>query len=126
MTDRIRQYLISNASKGRLVYYGELVEQLDLPFNLRNTNERSELGVEIGNISIHEFSRGRPPLSCLVVRKDTNMPGGDFFKALCEESLEMVVPKTTIARQKLHREMVEECHNFWKDPVNYSKYMFDY
>ena len=39
-----------------------------------------DLAPHLDRINLYEWRRGRPLLSALVVRKDTGLPGVDFFK----------------------------------------------
>lgn len=76
---RIRRFLIKRA-KGLANYtYSQLCEELILPYDMSDQNERKLLGNLLGNISEYEVSMGRPMLSSIVVDKNLRMPGKGFF-----------------------------------------------
>lgn len=69
---RAQPILIEVAKRGAFITYGELMKKLGGP-------GRGYIGEVIGQISETEVSEGRPKLSAIVVRSDTQMVGGGFF-----------------------------------------------
>lgn len=74
----VRAELIRLASKRRTVNYSTLAKRLKLDWTHRNPNDRRLLGEMLGEVSVQEYRRGRPMLTAIVVRKDTDMPGTGF------------------------------------------------
>jgi hypothetical protein len=69
----VRQWLIETAREHRLVTYGELGEQFNIPA------WRGPMGRILGDISTSEYNDRRPFLSAIVVRQDTQRPGSGFW-----------------------------------------------
>lgn len=82
--ERIRQILISRASKDKYIVYTDLVREAKLDLDMTNPYHRKLLGELLGAISVYEHSNGRPMLSSVVVSKETAMPSDGFYK-LAEE-----------------------------------------
>lgn len=82
--ERVRQILITHASRGKYVVYTELVKEANLDLNMSNPYHRTLLGHILGAISVYEHENGRPMLSSVVVSKDSLMPSDGFYK-LAEE-----------------------------------------
>jgi 5-methylcytosine-specific restriction protein A len=70
---RIKEILIECAKKNRLIEYGKLSKELNGAISARKLNE------PLGEISLRCIKKGYPPLSVLVVNKDTQRPGEGFF-----------------------------------------------
>lgn len=62
-------------SENEIIAYGELTKKLSFPMNPRNIER------QLGVISFACKDNGLPPISVMVVNKDTLMPGESFFKA---------------------------------------------
>lgn len=84
MRDDVRKMLIEKAKEEETVTYGELMDKFGIPRGHR----KSELGIGgvVGEISNHEHNQGRPRLSAIVVRKNSQTKicskgctGGGFF-----------------------------------------------
>jgi len=66
--------LVRQAESGRPVIYGDLAEELGMP-NPRNLNyPLGSIGTTLTNLS-KEWKEKIPPLQCLVVNKNTGLPG---------------------------------------------------
>ena len=66
--------LVRQAESGRPVFYSDLAEELGMP-NPRNLNyPLGSIGTTLANLS-KEWKQKIPPLQCLVVNKNTGLPG---------------------------------------------------
>ena len=63
---------------GGLVHYGEFAKMLGI--DMDNPYFGAQVGKVLGRISEDAVAAGRPMISAIVVSKDTNPPGGGFFK----------------------------------------------
>lgn len=77
IAEKLLTFIIRNP--GKLITYGDLSKQLSFPMNPRNIEQ------PLGRISFACIENGLPPVSVMVVNKDTSMPGMGFFKAYCPE-----------------------------------------
>ncbi|WP_081647853.1 DUF262 domain-containing protein [Butyrivibrio sp. VCB2006] len=66
-------------SQEKLITYGDLCKKLSFPENPRNVE------VLLGEVSFTCKENGLPPISALVVNKDTFIPGNGFFEAYYPE-----------------------------------------
>lgn len=89
----LRQKLIEKAKSRETEYYGDIM------------NGRAIIGKLLGAISEYELRRGRPPLSAIVIRKDTKMPGKGFF----------TIPSL---QDEIRALSTEEGNVFWEDKKN--------
>ena len=85
MLEAIRKELIERARLKSPITYSTLNEQLELNLNFNNDYDRGLIGEWLGEISFHEFEKGRPLLSALVIHKGKDREQGDGFYKLCEE-----------------------------------------
>lgn len=65
------EHIVEN---NEIIQYGELANLLSIPMNPRNLDR------PLGCISEACIENGLPPVSVMVVNKDTYMPGVGFFK----------------------------------------------
>jgi hypothetical protein len=72
--------LVDLAKKGRNISYQKLCDQCSLGYDMHNPDDRNKIGSLLGEISTTEHNNGRPLISVLVFRDDTNMPGDGFFE----------------------------------------------
>lgn len=121
----IRLQLIEIARSKTTWSYSQLNNQLQLNLNFDNNLDRKLIGEWLGDISLHEFDRGRPLLSALIIHKGVDKEQGDGFYKLCEqiynegwESLK--------ANKNFEIEKITDCYSYWKDNDNYKKYKNDY
>jgi len=74
---RVRQaynVLIRQAKKQEPIYYGELMAEIG--------TDRGYIGSVVGGVSRMELKQGRPPLSALVLQKQSDEPGKGFCENL--------------------------------------------
>jgi len=78
MRHDVREKLIEVARKGETITYGDLMKSFGI--------SRRYIGAVVGEISGHEYSKGRPLMSAIVVRSNSStstcpkgVPGGGFF-----------------------------------------------
>lgn len=76
---KVRAVLIEMASLRKKVSYSRLAQLADLDFDHKMSNDRRLFGLLLGEVAREEYSRGRPLLTALVVRKDTREPGKGFL-----------------------------------------------
>jgi hypothetical protein len=125
MEREIREKLIELARLKTPWSYSQLNEQLLLGLNFKNDYDRNLIGEFLGDISIHEYEKGRPLLSSLIIHKSSDREQGNGFYKLCSgiygkkwEDLK--------ADKDFELERMKECYSFWKDNENYKKYKNDY
>ncbi len=73
------------AKQRKRTHYEDVAPLVNL--NLDTIKERNELADILGKISTYEHEEGRPMLSAVVLRKDTDMPGSGFFELARELGL---------------------------------------
>ena len=95
----LRQRLIEKAKSRETEYYSDIM------------NGRALIGKLLGAISEYELRRGRPPLSAIVIRKDTKMPGRGFFTvpSLRDEIVTMTKEEGQIFWEKKKNEVFVRC-----------------
>ncbi len=125
MTDTIRRKLIELARSKTTWSYSQLNEQLDLKLNFRNKHDRVLVGDYLEDVTIHEFEKGRPMLSSLIIHKGSDRDQGDGFYKLCEKLLNKPWQELK-ADKNFEVDRIAECFAFWKDNENYRKYKDDY
>ena len=72
--------LIELARGNRSISYQKLSDQCNLGYDMHNPDDRNKIGSLLGEISTEEHGNGRPLISVLVFRDDTNIPGDGFFE----------------------------------------------
>ncbi|NUY81891.1 hypothetical protein HUK80_13385 [Flavobacterium sp. MAH-1] len=124
MNREIRTKLIELARLKTPWTYSQLNQQLLLNLNFDNGYDRELIGDWLGEISMHEYKRGRPLLSALIIHKSTDREQGNGFYKLCSdiygddwENLK--------ADKEFEIERMKECYAFWKDNDNYKKFKND-
>ena len=85
MTKDIRLKLIELARLRTTWTYSQLNDQLMLGLDFNLEVHRQLIGEWLGEISLHEHSKGRPLLSSLITHKNGQREQGDGFYKLCEE-----------------------------------------
>jgi hypothetical protein len=80
----VRERLVAAAKSGETVTYGELMKQFGIPRG--SPNREKGIGDVVGQISMYEHSKGRPPISAIVVTAGSRtltypqgLPSGGFF-----------------------------------------------
>lgn len=104
---KLLKHVISNKKEGGLITYGELSKGLSFPMNSQNIEQ------QLGRISFACKENGLPPISVMVVNKDTLMPGIGFYKAYCSEV------RGEEAREKIAIELMNAVRNYvgWNDTL---------
>lgn len=96
------------------ISYGDLCSKLNFPMNPRNIEK------QLGVISFACKRNGLPPISVMVVNKDTLMPGVGFYKAYCpdikeeEKQWKKCFELTKEVQQYRHWDNVLEAFKEWK------------
>jgi hypothetical protein len=75
----VRDDLIATAKARGTKSYGELMKQKTYRIPRGHPTPGIGIGHVVGNISEFESSKGRPLLSAIAVRAETELPGGGFF-----------------------------------------------
>lgn len=125
MEREIRNKLIELARNKTPWSYSQLNEQLLLNLNFNNGYDRELIGEFLGNISMHEYHKGRPLLSSLIIHKSKDREQGDGFYKLCSEIYGKDWEELK-SDKDFELERMKECYSFWKDNDNYKKYKNDY
>lgn len=125
MTKDIRNLLIELARKRTTKSYSQLNDQLQLGLNFSNPLDRGLIGEMLGEVSLHEYEKGRPLLSCLITHQNGLREQGDGFYKLCEEIYGKEW-ETLKADKKWENALIAECYEFWLNPENYKKFKNDY
>ncbi len=125
MHKEIRNKLIELARLKTPWSYSQLNEQLQLGFDFSLGYDRELIGEWLGEISMHEFERGRPLLSSLIIHQAKDREQGDGFYKLCEE-LYKIPWQDLKADKNFEIEKMKECYAFWKDNENFKKFKNDY
>ena len=124
MIVRVRKYLIRFARQQTgTVSYLTLVHDAELGLNLEVSHEKSRLNEILAEISTMEYEAGRPPLSCLVKVPGSKGQGDNFYKLL--ERLGLGEWRPLKQDKEMLKNMIEECHEFWRDDANYNKYLME-
>lgn len=111
----LRSILMGHASRGKLRFYSEIVEELGVAkFDAHHPGFHKMLG----DISVYEHEHRRPLLSALVVTAEESMPGKGFF--ILAEELGSKRPKedtlTYFARE------TGELFKYWKTALETPAY----
>ena len=125
MVKDIRNKLIELARLKTPWSYSTLNEQLDLRLNFKNGYDRDLIGEWLGEISLHEHSKGRPLLSSLIIHEGPDREQGNGFYKLCE-NLYGKDWELLKAEKEFEIEKMKECYVFWKDNDNYKRYKNDF
>jgi len=125
MTKEIRLQLIELSKLRTTWTYTQLNHHLDLGLDFNNDYHRKLIGEWLGEISTHEFKRGRPLLSSLITHKNGKREQGDGFYKLCEEIFEEDWQK--LKQDKVwENNLIAECFTFWGSTKNYKKHKDDF
>jgi hypothetical protein len=125
MVKDIREKLIELARLQTTWTYSTLNEQLMLGLNFNNVYDRDLIGDWLGEISEHEYSKGRPLLSCLITHKNGMREQGDGFYKLCERLYGENWQKLK-SDKKWEKGLIADCYEFWLDPIKYKKFKNDF
>lgn len=125
MLKLIRLKLIELARNKTPWTYSQLNDQLQLGLNFKDINDRDLIGEWLGEISLYEYSKGRPLLSSLIIHKSGDREQGDGFYKLCAE-LYGEDWKNLKSNSNFELECMKDCYAFWKDNENHKMYKNDY
>lgn len=125
MIKEIRAQLIELARSKRPWSYSQLNSQLQLGLNFNSAYDRDLIGEWLGEVSLHEFQKGRPLLSALIIHKSQDREQGDGFYKLCGELYNKDWKKLKEDKDFELNEM-KECYSYWKDSDNYKQFKNDY
>ena len=81
--DNLARYLEDRAKRKRTVYYGELVAHFGLP-SLDGTWVGHPLERAFDAFDREDAEADRPFRTSMVISKEKNMPGDEYFKALSD------------------------------------------
>lgn len=124
MDKEIRKQLIEIARLRTTWTYTQLNEQLQLNLNFSDASERKLIGEWLGEVSVYEYERGRPLLSCLITHKNGLREQGDGFYKLCED-IYGENWETLKANKKWENQLIADCYEFWLKPDNYKNFKND-
>lgn len=124
MDRNIRAKLIELARLRTTWSYTQLNEQLQLNLNFSDSSERKLIGDWLGEISVHEFEKDRPLLSCLITHQNGLREQGDGFYKLCED-IYGEDWETLKANKKWENQLIADCYEFWLKPDNFKNFKND-
>lgn len=107
---RVRNILISIASKCGMIHYTELCQKAKLNLDMSIPADRGKIGNIWGEISFYEHELGHPLLSSVVV--SVNGEQGDGFFKLAEELGYGNWEKLKIGKE-FEYNMMNATHDFW-------------
>ncbi|WP_439555192.1 hypothetical protein [Dyadobacter sp.] len=125
MTTAIRTQLINLARLRTTWSYSQLNDQLQLGLNFSNSLDRDLIGEWLGEVSIHEYERGRPLISCLITHQYGMREQGDGFYKLCEQ-LYGTNWESLKTNKTWENQLIAECYEFWLAPDNYRNFKNDW
>lgn len=125
MIDDIRKKLIELARLKQTWSYSQLNNQLQLHLNFDSPHDRDRIGEWLGEISMHEYERGRPLLSSLIVHKSKDREQGDGFFKLCE-SIYNRSWEDLKADKNFEVDRIADCFSYWKNNEKYLKFKDDF
>lgn len=110
-----RPILIKVAKRGTLITYGELSNQMGGP-------GRGYIAEILEQICITEYKEGRPKLSAVVVRSDTQMVSGGFFSLpSTPEEVKRATPerwqnpRLSEADRQYWQRQLQEVYRYWRE-----------
>ncbi len=121
----IRNQLIQLARLRTTWSYSQLNDQLELGLNFTNPLDRDLIGEWLGDISVHEYERGRPLISSLITHQNGLREQGDGFYRLCER---LFGEHWELLKADKHWEngVIAECFEYWLNPDNYRQFRNDF
>ncbi|WP_452232056.1 hypothetical protein [Lacinutrix sp. MEBiC02595] len=125
MSKDIRDKLIELARRKSTWTYSQLNEQLQLGYDFNNSLDRKEIGIQLGEISVHEFNKRRPLLSALITHADNKREQGDGFYKLCAELYDEDWEDLK-ADKNWENKMIADCYEYWTNPQKYKNFKNDY
>ena len=125
MVTQIRKELIELARKKRTETYSWLNNKLGLALDFSNPSDRKLIGAWLGDISSHEYDKGRPLLSALITHKGGKREQGDGFYKLCEE-IYGTDWHTLKSDKDWENQQIANCYTFWLKSNHYKKFKNDF
>jgi hypothetical protein len=98
--------LLEIARAGEVTRYSDVAPLVGL--DMSRDNDRARMGELLDEISSFEFGGGRPLLSAVVIRIDTNIPGPGFFVLATQTGLFQGGDRTVFWVRELTR-----VHEYW-------------
>lgn len=108
--NRVRDILISVASKRSIIIYSDLCQKAALKLDMSIPADRGKIGDILGNISTFEYNSGRPLLSSVVTTVNGEQ-GDGFFKLA--EILGFGEWKKLKKTGVFEIEMMKKTHDYW-------------
>ncbi|AZQ59866.1 hypothetical protein EJ994_14065 [Maribacter sp. MJ134] len=125
MEKDIRKHLIELARLRTTRSYSQVNDVLMLGLDFSNDYHRSLVGEWLGNISAHEFEKGRPLLSALVTHKNGQREQGDGFYKLCADLLGKNWEDLKKDKE-WENGVIAKCYEFWLDKENFKNFENDF
>lgn len=113
MEEVIRRKLIEIAKLKKVISYGDLIIQCGLLINLGNIGDRNQLSRILGEISKNElgYMPQRPPLSVLVVLKNSHPPDPSY--GFYDYMDELKIRKSKETNEEMRNRLMNWCHDYW-------------
>lgn len=108
MNQTIYNQLLQVARIGGITNYSNIAHLVGL--DMASPNDREEISQLLDEISSFEYDEGRPLLSAVVIRQDTNIPGNGFFTHATRLDIHAQHDNMLFFVQELRR-----VHDFWRD-----------
>lgn len=124
MDNDLRRRLIEVARIPNNTINGQyLCDELYLGLDLQNRYDRAQFYDMLGEVSEHEYAKGRPLLSSLVVLKMHNFKR-DCFMKICHR-LGMTEDGDTLVKVDHLSEQKQSCYEYWQQDRNYQASLED-
>jgi hypothetical protein len=107
----IYRKLIEVAQAGKLITYSELAGSAGL--TVGDKGQMKQLSKALEQIALAEVAGGKPLLMVVVIREDTNMPGGGLFKFAKDHGLMGKMDELTFFTTEL-----QKVYQIWKNPLD--------
>jgi len=107
MNQALYDRLLQIARSGDVKNYGDIAPLVGLDMSL--DSDRARIGDLLDEISTFEFQNGRPFLSSVVIRGDSNIPGRGYFELATRLGLYNGDDRVVFWAHELTR-----VHNYWK------------
>lgn len=104
--------LVETAKRNNIISYQTLSNECSLGLDMADISHRNKLADIIGTISHEENENGRPLLSVVVIRSDSNQPGNGFFNLATELEL-YGGSRDDLNRLEFSTMELRRCHDYW-------------
>ena len=124
---KIRRKLIELArqGKGMTWSYSQLNDQLPLGLDFSRKQDIGQLGEWLDEISLHEYQKERPLLSCMVKQGFGKGNYGEGFYKLYA-SLFGGDWEQYQGDKDWEKKLIDKCNIFWKNPDNFEMFKNDF